>query len=223
LFNIRGRPAHLDTKGFANESLERDGVPVGRPQLELGVALGPQLEQRVLAAVVQFDAADRLRMAAIEAFRQPQDRCQRPDGAASPAGEPAQRGGSLAGSGAPMIAGDQRNGFDFLGLEPAQIAIANQVLGVLVVAFVADVHADVVQDRRILQPLAILVGEAVDRPRLIEQRCRQPRNLLCMLRPVAAPLGELDDAAPANVRIPIGLRDFLPVPRDVIEDDAFTQ
>src|SRR5262245_9787106 len=35
LFNIRGRPAHLDAKRLANQPLERHGVPVGRPQLEL--------------------------------------------------------------------------------------------------------------------------------------------------------------------------------------------
>src|SRR5688572_3746690 len=66
LFNIRGGPAHFDSKGFLDEALERDGVPVGRPQLELGVALGPQLQQGVFAPVVQLDAADGLRVAAIE-------------------------------------------------------------------------------------------------------------------------------------------------------------
>ena len=34
---------------------------------------------------------------------------------------------------------------------------------------------------------------------------------------------KLDDAAPANVRVTIGLRDLLPVLRDVVEDDPFTQ
>ena len=69
-----------------------------------------------------------------------------------------------------MITRDERDGFDFLGLEAAQVAVPDQIFGVLMVAFVADMHADVVQDRRVFQPLALLVGEAVDRARLIEER-----------------------------------------------------
>jgi hypothetical protein len=44
-----------------------------------------------------------------------------------------------------------------------------------------------------------------------------------VLGPVVASLGELDDAAPADVGVPIGLRDFLPVPRDVVEHQPFAQ
>ena len=44
-----------------------------------------------------------------------------------------------------------------------------------------------------------------------------------MFGPVAAALGELDDAAPADVRVAIGLCDLLAVARDVIEHHAFTQ
>jgi hypothetical protein len=85
LFNIRGRPAHFDAKRLLDEALERDGVPVGGPQLELGVGLGPQLQQGVFAPVVQFDAADGLGMAAVEALGEPEDRGQRADGAAAAA------------------------------------------------------------------------------------------------------------------------------------------
>ena len=59
--------------------------------------------------------------------------------------------------------------------------------------------------------------------RLVEQRHRQPRDLLRVLRPVVAALGELDDAAAPDVGVAIGLRDLLAVPRDVVEDEPFAQ
>jgi hypothetical protein len=43
-----------------------------------------------------------------------------------------------------------------------------------------------------------------------------------VLRPVIAPLGELDDPAP-HIGIPVGLRDLLPVASDVVEDEALAQ
>jgi len=83
--------------------------------------------------------------------------------------------------------------------------------------------ADVVDDRRELEPLALAVGEAVDRARLIEQRNREPRDVMGMFRPVVAALGELDHAAAADVRVAIDLRDLFPVPRDVVEDHPLAQ
>ena len=61
------------------------------------------------------------------------------------------------------------------------------------------------------------------RARLIEQREREPRDLLRVLGPVVAALGELDDAAAPDVGIAIGLRDLLAVARDVVEDEPFAQ
>ncbi len=191
-----------------------------RPLLQLGVALGPQLEQRVLPAIVQFDAADGLGVAAIEALREPEDGGERADGAAAVAREGAQHPMTLLRGGAAVIARDERDGFDFVRLEAAQIAVADEIFGVLVMAFVADVHADVVEQGRVLQPLALPVGQAMHRARLVEQGRRQPRDLLGVLRPVAAALGELDNAPTPDVRIPIGLRDLLAMPGDVVEDDA---
>ena len=51
----------------------------------------------------------------------------------------------------------------------------------------------------------------------------EPRDLLRVFRPVVAALGELEHAAPAHVGIAIGLRDLLPVPRDVVEHEALAQ
>ena len=62
-----------------------------------------------------------------------------------------------------MVAGDERDRFDFVRLEAAEIAVLDQVVRVLVVPLVADVHADVVEDRRVLEPFALAIGQAVDR------------------------------------------------------------
>src|SRR5439155_13653155 len=85
------------------------------------------------------------------------------------------------------------------------------------------VYADVVEDRRVLEPLALAIRQAVNRARLIEQHDREPRDVLRMLRKVVAALGELEDAAPPDVGIPIGLRDLLAMARDVVEHEPFTQ
>jgi hypothetical protein len=170
LFSIRRRPAHFDSKRLLDQAFEGRGMAVRGPQLELGVALGAELEQRVVAAVVQLDAADRLGVAAIEAFGEAQDGRERANGPAPLLGEVADHRMFLLGRGAAMVTGDQGDGFDFVGLEAAQVAVANQVLRVDVVPLVADMDADIVEDRRVLEPLALAVGEAVNRARLIEQR-----------------------------------------------------
>jgi len=137
-------------------------MAVGGPQLELGVGLGPELQQGVFAPVVQLDAADGLRMAAVQALSEPQNRGERADHAPAIAGKAAQCPVLLLGRGPAVIARHERDRFDFVRLEAAQVAVPDEVLGVLVMAFVADVHADVVQDRRVLEPLALLVGQRVD-------------------------------------------------------------
>ena len=83
---------------------------------------------------------------------------------------------------AAVIARDERDRLDLVGLESAQIAVLDQIVRVLVVPLVADVHADVVQERGILEPLALAVGQAVDAARLVEERQRQARDLLARAR-----------------------------------------
>ena len=91
-------------------------------------------------------------------------------------------------------------------LETAQITILDQVVGMTMMPIVADVHADVVQKRGILEPFPFPIAEAVDAPRLIEDAQREPRHLLGVLGPVAAALAEFDDAAAPDVGIRSTLR-----------------
>ena len=157
---------------LAEQPLERRRVAVGRPQLELRVAARPDLQQGVLAAIVQLEPGDGLRVAAVEALGQTQDRRQRPDGPPALAAEVAVVVVAALGRGLPMVARDQRDGFDLVGLEAPQIAVLDQVVRVLVMALVADVDADVVQQRGVFEPLALAIGQPVDAARLIEQRDR---------------------------------------------------
>jgi hypothetical protein len=55
-----GVPAHFYAKRFSEQPLEWLRVTGGGPQLQLGVAAGPNLQQTVLAAVMQIDARHRL-------------------------------------------------------------------------------------------------------------------------------------------------------------------
>src|SRR5581483_9662093 len=121
----------------------------------------------------------------------------------------------------PVIARDERDDFDFFGFEAAEVAVLDQIVRVLVVILVADVNADVVEDPGVLEPLAFAIGEPVERARLIEERQREARDLVRVLRPEVAALGEFEHAAPANIGIAIRLRDLFAVARDVVEDEAF--
>src|SRR3954471_21978273 len=77
--------ADFDPERLSCESFEWGGVPRGGPELQLRVAGRAQLQQIVVAAVVELEPVDRLRVAAVEAFGQPQNRGQRPHRAPRPA------------------------------------------------------------------------------------------------------------------------------------------
>ena len=75
--DVRGS-ADFEAKGFPEQFLERRGMPPGRPELELRVAARSDLQQTVLAMIVQVEAGDGLRVAAIEALGQPENGRERP-------------------------------------------------------------------------------------------------------------------------------------------------
>ncbi len=89
------------------------------PQLQLGIAGRAQLQQIVVAAVVQLEAGDGLRVAAIEALGEAQDRGQRADGPPQPAPQIAETIVLALRRRLAMIARDERDGFDFVRLEAA--------------------------------------------------------------------------------------------------------
>src|SRR5437762_2683091 len=82
---------------------------------ELHVAGRSQLEQVVVAAIVQLDAGDRLRMAAVEAFRQAEDRRERPHDAPIAAAQLAVCAVLALRGRLPVVTGDERDDIDLLG------------------------------------------------------------------------------------------------------------
>jgi hypothetical protein len=127
LFNI-SVPADLDTKGLPREPFERRRVPRGRPQLQLRVAGGPHLEQIVVAAIVQLQPADGLRVAAVQALGKSQDRGQRANGSPHAAPQAAKAIVAALRRGLAVIARHKRDRFDLVGLEPPKVAVPDQIV-----------------------------------------------------------------------------------------------
>ena len=84
---------------------------------------------------------------------------------------------ALRGSPA-VIARDERYHLDLVGMEAAKVAVLDQIVRMLVMAGVADVSADVVQQRGIFEPLPFAVCQAMDCARLIEERQCEADDLI---------------------------------------------
>jgi hypothetical protein len=75
LFSIRssaGAQAHR----LAQHVLEGFDLTVSGPQLELGIGRRPKIDEIFVAAIVQFDSGDNLRVAPIQVFGEPENRRQ---------------------------------------------------------------------------------------------------------------------------------------------------
>jgi hypothetical protein len=83
------------------------------------------MQQVVVAAIVQFDAADGLRVTAIQTFCESKDGGQRAHGASRPPLQIAESIVVTLWRCLTMIACDQGNFLDFVGLETAQVAVAD--------------------------------------------------------------------------------------------------
>src|SRR6266478_2368315 len=57
--------ADFDAQRLSSQTLKWRGVPRGGPEFEFGVTGGSQLQKVVVAAIVEFEARDRLRVAAV--------------------------------------------------------------------------------------------------------------------------------------------------------------
>jgi hypothetical protein len=214
---------HLESNRLSQYRLERCHVPVRGPQFELRVAVRTQPREVIVAPGVEIEAGDRLGVAAIESFREPNHRGQGPHRLAQTASKIAVTLVRFLGRGLTMVPRQQRDDFDFLRIEPAKIPVLDQIIRVTVMTLVADVHADIVEQRSVLEPLAFLVRESVCASGLVEDTQRELRDLLGMLGPVPTSFAELDDAAASHVGISIDLPDSGAVAMNVVEDEPFTQ
>jgi len=173
-------------------------VPRRGPQLELGITARPHLQQRIVAAIVKLDVGQALRVAPVEAFGEPQDGGQCFDGLAPLPGQLRVVFVSPLGRRAAMVTRDERHRVDLIGLESPEITILDQIVRVPVMTLVADVRADVVQERRVLEPVTLARAEPVQRPRAVEERQRQTRHLLRMRHPDTTALRQLADRMVAH-------------------------
>ena len=183
-------PRDLETYRLAEHPFEWRHVPVRRPQLELRIAGRAQAGEIVVAARIEIDAGERLGVAAVEALGEAYRGGERFDGAADGTGQIAVAFVRFLGRALAMVAGNEGDGLDLLRIEAAQIAVLDQVVGMPVMALVADVHADIVQQRAVFEPVTLVVAETMHATRLIEHGQRQARHVLRMLRPVTAPLAD---------------------------------
>ena len=115
--------ADLNAERLSRQSFEWRAVARGGPELQLRVAGRAQLQQVVVPPVVELETADRLRVAAIEAFRQPQDGGERSHRAP---GAPPEIGKAVVfpfRRALPVITGDEGDRLDFVRLEAAEITV----------------------------------------------------------------------------------------------------
>src|SRR5262245_53039755 len=159
-------PGDLEAERLAEHLLERRHVPMGGPELQLRVAVRPETSEVVVAARVEIEATEGLGVAAIQALGQAHDRRQCLDGPAQRSAQVAVTLVSLFRGRLPVISRDERDHLGLLRLEAAKIAVLDQVVRVTVMPLVADVNADVVEERAVLQPLAFPFGQAVHAARL---------------------------------------------------------
>ena len=154
--------ADFDAKRLPGQSFERRVVTSRRPQLQLRVAGGPQLQQIVVAAIVKFEPGDGLGVAAIEAFGQPQDRRERAYCAAGAAPEIGEAVVLPLGRRLAMVAGDERDDGDIQPVEPEYFGIENQIFRMLVVGARADVSADFMQNGGHLEQQRVVRRELME-------------------------------------------------------------
>ena len=138
----------------ADQIGEGGGMPIGGPHLKFGVALRAQADPHGVVARQELDPRDDLSVAAVQPLGEPHARAQHIDRVAPVARQRRVALVRLLRCAPPMVSRDEGDDLDLLGVEPAQIAVPDEVIGVLVVALVADVRADIVQQRAVLEPLA---------------------------------------------------------------------
>jgi hypothetical protein len=148
---------HFKANGFLQNGFEWSDVPMRGPQLELGIARRAEPREIIVIARKEVDAGERLRVAPVEPLGQPYHRRKRPDRPSQWPRQIAEAFVRLLRGGLPVVPCQQRDDLDLARIEAAQISILDQIIRMTMVAFVADVDADIVQQGAIFQPLAFPV------------------------------------------------------------------
>ena len=216
------RRSELDP--LLNEFFERSHVAACRPDLQLRVAGRAELQQeRFIALILHLQVRDDLRVAAVEALGDTENRGKRVLTVRRSDGDRLAYSSCPLWRAAAMVARDEGNHVDFVRFEAPQVAVLDQVVGMSMVARIADVRAEVVHQGRIFEPLAFPIGQAVNGACLVEHRECQARDVLRVPRDVVAALGQLDGAAAPHVGDAIDLRNLSLVTPHVVEDESLSE
>ena len=211
-FRFRRSPSravtHSNRAGFPSMSSEGH-MPVRCPQFQLGVSARAASEDTHSFADTSRSRTPVGRGSDRAPRRSPHHRREPLDGFPQPA-SPAARHSPRAPSSATPGGGSAASAITSVssGSNP-RAAVLDQMMRVAVVALVADVHADVVEQCAVFQPLALAITETVRRPALVEDAQGEARDLLRMFQPEAATLASSMTLRRRISRIPLGL----PYPR----------
>ncbi len=167
-----------------------------------------------------FDSRDELPVAAVEPVGDPHDGRELLDDGTQVRVEPLPVLVPRLRPPALVIPGDRGEDLDLVRGEAGQVAVRDQVVRVALVLRVADVAADVVEQRAVLEPLPLGRGELVEGMRLVEDLESQPRHVGGVEDLGVPAAQEPVDRAGAHVPIEHPL---LPVPGHVVEEDPLSQ
>jgi hypothetical protein len=140
-----------------------------RPDLEFGIAGGRQTNPQPAPAPAHRQVPHDLGVTAVEPFGRADHGAENPDRPPVGGREGCELRVRLLREGLAMVAGNERDPLHFVRFEPAQAPVTDEVVRVLVVAFVADVRADVVEQRAVLEPFPLPRPQTVSRTRRIEE------------------------------------------------------
>ena len=163
--------------------LEQVAPAAHAPQLELGVVVGVEPQDHEVGADLDVDVVDDAPAA------RGRGRRRRRSSAASlrsrsrsSLSSAAKRGSDALGSPRRWCRTSAARNSISPGAKPRSSRVLDEVRGVPVVALARHVLADVVQQRRELEHLAVVVAETVQRARLVEQAQREARDVLRVRR-----------------------------------------
>src|SRR5262245_38888099 len=176
----RGRAVPGDLTAYLALQLFGEGgrVAFGGPELELGVVRRGQAEGDPPPGPTHAQASHHLRMAPVEGLGEPHNAAKQTN---RPPPGFRQRFVAFVGGlrcRLAMVPRHETDNRDLIRFEAAQAAVFDEVVRVLVVPLVADVRTDVVDERTVFEPLALLLAEAMARLQSIEDGERQAGDLL---------------------------------------------
>src|SRR5260370_11035805 len=193
-----GLEALAQAEAGAEDLLEVAAVLAGGFELELDLVGRDDLDADAVVADGAVDLLDARGVGAVEGVGDAQQDGEAADGLLLP-GLERREGRVLAlRQRAAVVAGEVGDDLDLGRIEAGEAGVGDQVVGVLVVVAVVDRVADVVQQRGVLEPLALAAAKAVQRGGDGEQAQREPRRLKGGAQHGGGPLGEPPHLAAAE-------------------------